>query len=295
MIYNEKDILKGSERACGINLKDARELFDSRKDSTLNVVRYIVNIVNEYINDIQRGYHNANYYGVGVHEKIVSILEANPKVLEDKLIKRQVESCFLNLLCHDIEEFNVYNSPLILSFMKKYLNVGNAFLKREPQQSLIYEAARRGIEKSFQSEANATGVTYILDFLKNYLNLDNKKVFANPEINDRFIKLGIGAIEFSLSCGCTEEAIKTIDILERYTDFNKNELKTCFNKFRFKKAMAKGYIETLESCVPQIFDDLVIFAKEYIGINEENMSNFLIKSKVKEINERNKAKNNFLL
>ena len=88
--------------------------------------------------------------------------------------------------------------------MKKYLNVGNAFLKREPQQSLIYEAARRGIEKSFQSEANATrekklgktsfkshieksfqseanatGVTYILDFLKNYLNLDNKKVFAN--------------------------------------------------------------------------------------------------------------------
>ena len=128
MIYNEKDILKGSERACGISLKDARELFDSRKDSTLNVVRYIVNIVNEYINDIQSGYHNANYYGVGVHEKIVSILEANPKVLEDKLIKRQVESCFLNLLCHDIEEFNVYNSPLILSFMKKYLNVGNAFL-----------------------------------------------------------------------------------------------------------------------------------------------------------------------
>ena len=59
--------------------------------------------------------------------------------------------------------------------------------------------------------------------------------------------------------------------------------------------MAKGYIETLESCVPQIFDDLVIFAKEYIGINEENMSNFLIKSKVKEINESNKAKNNFLL
>ena len=130
MIYNEKDILKGSERACSINLKDARELFDSRKDSTLNVVRYIVNIVNEYINDIQSGYHNANYYSVGVHEKIVSILEANPKVLEDKLIKRQVESCFLNLLCHDIEEFNVYNSPLILSFMKKYLNVGNGFFKR---------------------------------------------------------------------------------------------------------------------------------------------------------------------
>ena len=90
MIYNEKDILKGSERACSINLKDARELFDSRKDSTLNVVRYIVNIVNEYINDIQSGYHNANYYGVGVHEKIVSILEANPKVLEDMDIGNHV-------------------------------------------------------------------------------------------------------------------------------------------------------------------------------------------------------------
>ena len=32
----------------------------------------------------------------------------------------------------------------------------------------------------------------------------------------------------------------------------------------------------------------LIFEKEYIGINEENMSNFLIKSKVKEINESNK-------
>ena len=288
MIFSEDEILKGSEVACGINLKDARELFDSRKDSPLNVTRHILNIINEYIEDTRSGYHNTSFYGVGVHEKIVSILEVNPKVLEDKVIKREIESNFVKLLCYDIENFYVSNGPLILGFMKKYLNCGNAFFKREPQQSLIYNAAKNGIKESLKStETCISGAVDIVDFLTNYLPLSSEKIFSIPEDNEIIKKLTIDAMKFAISCGCTEEAISGIEFLEKNLGFDRNELKCCLNRASFKKAIRIGYQEI--GCLPQnsqwMYDDMVEFATKYLGYPESNIKSFLDKIKERYLRE----------